>query len=602
MTLINFYSSSFSSLPVSFVYFFFSFWRNHRRMPPKKKLLRRRAAKAGDLNLETAAEERIDAVTCEPLKPGKFIEVVSPDGTLKLFYNTSTLVRVATDKGGFLQPPHFREPMLPSLVKQIEEIEGKKFTFEQTTALNFIDDTEEGGTVHHQHQYFEDIMDEFYILNRAQVYVCPVCYGHYVQTRFIPQMTQQHRQIHYLNEGQTPVVDPLTVLSNMMVERYPPGEHLDDDTEGEEDRSWDNMMVHVVFRNAVQWKAHMKRHHEVTGVAAEEHRLRQLLCLYHTQYNASNEQRYLAEKAEFGYARRKFELNQQRYWQLSAGYNRLRYNRVVQETELAAPHPEAVAQSAFAAEAIAQDLNPVWLNEADAEDFIDDDDDSGDYVPHYSPPSSEEEDEEVEWVPAETRPRRSKRQRSLSSTTSSSAESSSSDTDEEASSSTTSSAHQRQLFKRGLLKEHKPNPLMERMTADERRFVRATERVNYMPTTTALYDPIMHRAGDRRKPSEEIDWSNLGGAMTRRSTVVVKPADAGELTQPPATPEADEASGTPVMKLLLLDEDEDPPDGARPAGRGEEGQQRAGQETARRRRRVTPMHSYDPLLFLQSEK
>ena len=64
--------------------------------------------------------ERIDAITAEPLAPnGQYVTITSPDGTLCLYYNCATLIRISLAKRQYLQPPHFREPMTLALKEEI---------------------------------------------------------------------------------------------------------------------------------------------------------------------------------------------------------------------------------------------------------------------------------------------------------------------------------------------------------------------------------------------------------------------------------------------------------------------------------------------------
>lgn len=87
--------------------------------------------------------------------------------------------------------------------------------------MNALTDDGNGGiNVLHRHVYFDEIMDRFYLLNPAEVYVCPVCYEHYVQTRYIPHLHRIHRRVGYVNNGEQPVVDPLDVLSHMNHQEY----------------------------------------------------------------------------------------------------------------------------------------------------------------------------------------------------------------------------------------------------------------------------------------------------------------------------------------------------------------------------------------------
>ncbi|CAD2220147.1 hypothetical protein ADEAN_000766200 [Angomonas deanei] len=256
-------------------------------MPPKKKLPRKGKARQGELDLETAAEERIDAVTAEPLGE-KFIEVISPDGTLKLFYNTSTLIRIALHKNGFMQPPHFREPMNPSMIKKIEQIEGKAFSFHED--IHRHDGEEDGAAIVHRHVFFDQIMDEFYLLNPAELFVCPVCYAHYVEHYYIPAHAAGGEPVEYIDDGATPVVDPLQVLNHMLRHPlHPQEEAVDVDEEGEETHP-DSVLPLIVFRSAAKLKKHLKLHHDVfVTKVSEEYKLKPMLNTYFFAFNQLNE-------------------------------------------------------------------------------------------------------------------------------------------------------------------------------------------------------------------------------------------------------------------------------------------------------------------------
>ncbi|KAK7196464.1 hypothetical protein NESM_000583900 [Novymonas esmeraldas] len=523
-------------------------------MPPKRRLPRRGKAQSGELNLDAVSEERIDAVTAEPLDASKFIEVLSPDRTLRLFYNTSTLIRIAVDNGGFMQPPHFREPMANALRRRIEEIEGKKFHFESHNTVAHGDEQGDGSgvAVLHRHVYFEQIMEEFYLLNPAELYVCPVCYEHYLRTRYLPELTDDRRAVKYLQSGR-PVVDPLDVISHMHGDSARASE-TDDGAAIVLNPVWDNALAHIVFRRAAHWKAHMETHHEVRGVSVSDYRLRDVLCTYFNDYNQWNEERYEAEARQHGGGKKKASLTLQRYWHINASYNRLRYNRIVAAAELAEGHPEAVTTTAFPEETIAHHFNP---ENEDEDDFIDDEDtDADDYVAPYSPGHEgfdDEEEDDADSSEVEPAPRRReghKRQRSVetdsvsSDTESSSATATSSDSDYNA-----EVEKQQALFKRGLLAER--DCYYSRLSAEDRRFFEKSQRANVAPSQ--LYDPRMHQKGmPASTVDEDIDWENIGETLPLKSPVRAK------LEAPPPSHCAP-ANGVPIGTTLLLDEDEAPP-------------------------------------------
>lgn len=523
-------------------------------MQPKRKLPRRKAAQGGEMNLETASEELIDAITAEPLRPNHFVEVLSPDRTLRLFYNTSTLIRIAEDRGGFMQPPHFREPMSNLLRTRIEKIEGKKFHFESTSTFHPAYENEDlgGVLIHHRHVYFDQIMEEFYLLNPTEVYVCPVCFEHYINTRFLPQLMEEERAVHYVNE-KTPVLDPLDVLSHMQGASL----HSNDD-EGDTtivlDGVWDSPLVHVVFRRAADWKSHMQMHHSVTGVTAGDYRLRDVLCTYHNTYNQWHESVYQKELQTFGDSRKKKALTQQRYWRLHAGYNRLRYNRIVDAVQAAEAHPEAVSENAFPGEMIANHFNPECDDESD---FINDDE-SGtddDYIPHYSPQDAgfDEENEDESSTPSiksskEHRTRKGKRSRSPLASSISSSVTSGSDSTSSEETYATEVEKQRALFKRGLLAER--DCYYVRLSAEDRHFFERSQRSNV--PQSQLYDPIMHRGKIPGNSAEdEIDWENIGEALH-----VTTPKKIAKVTATAAVPPP--SAQNPPRVQLLLDEDEAP--------------------------------------------
>ncbi|KAG5504681.1 hypothetical protein JIQ42_06523 [Leishmania sp. Namibia] len=516
-------------------------------MPPKRKLPRYGKALDGELNLDDVSKERIDAVTAEPLDPVKFIEVLSPDKTLRLFYNTSTLIRIAVDNGGFMQPPHFREPMSNILRKRIEDIEGKKFHFESRDTIIPADEAGEAGgiAVLHRHVYFDQIMDEFYLLNPAEVYVCPMCYEHYLKTRFLPAREEEGHTVKRLRSGR-PVVDPLDVLSHMHGED-PNTRDADDSAPIVLEPSWDNVLAHVVFRRAAQWKAHVEAHHWVCGVSAADYRLRDVLCTYYKDYNQFHEEQHEEEMRQYGSSRKKAALTQQRYWHINASYNRLRYNRVVAATELAEGHAEAITASAFPNEIIAHHLNP---ENDDDDDFIDDDTDEEDYVPVYMlEHQNSSHDEDDADTSEELRQQRRKRDRERSvelepascQSRSSSSTTSSSDSDYDA-----EVQKQRALFKRGLLAER--DCYYSRLSAEDRRFFEKSQRSHVTPSQ--LYDPRMHIKGTPASTvDDDVDWENIGEALPIKSPMQLKREHTNMLS-----PNA--ADVTPAKTRLLLDDDE----------------------------------------------
>ncbi|EKG06947.1 hypothetical protein TCSYLVIO_001924 [Trypanosoma cruzi] len=492
-------------------------------MAPKKRLPRRHHAADGHPNLENAAAERIDAVTAEPLHPLKFVEIMSPDGTLRLFYNTATLIRIATDRGMFMQPPHFREPMLPSLQRRVEEIEGRTFRFERSNVLiHDLGDGNDGGIhVLHRHVYFDQIMDEFYLLNPAELYVCPSCYLHWIGTRLIPHLTVTRRRIEYVDGDPNPVIDPLDVFAHMQGVQNAAADETDNsdtaDVVEEVDRvpltipsmeavpEWDSPLVHIVFRRAISWRRHVRRHHNDSGTAAVDYRLKEFLSQYISQYNRllemkSRKQRRRGEGNLAGVP----EMTVSRYWHINARYNRLRYNRIVEAVERAEPHlEECVNQTAFPNENVMSTFHSND-NDSSAGDFICDSESSS----GTSGSGDESLQSSCEEADAEGTKQNRKRRRAISQSASSSLSSVEEDEEEEE-----VSEGQRRLFKSGILAPL-PEPYRN-YTYEERRVLDTLSRRAAKPTM--LYIPPPQDEIDDDRGEEDVDWGQIGETIESAS-------------------------------------------------------------------------------------
>ncbi|ESL06642.1 hypothetical protein TRSC58_05681 [Trypanosoma rangeli SC58] len=499
-------------------------------MTPKRRLPRRNRTADGCPNLREAAAERIDAVTAEPLHPSRFVEIISPDGTLRLFYNTATLIRIATDRGMFMQPPHFREPMLPSLQRQVEEIEGRTFRFEKSNVLirDIGDETDGGIYVLHRHVYFDQIMDEFYLLNPAELYVCPACYLHWIGTRLIPHLTETRQRIEYVDGDPNPVIDPLDVLAHMQGVQNTAENETDisdaADLNTEMERApltipsidalpgWDSPLVHIVFRRAISWRRHVRCHHNDTGTAAVDYRLKEFLSQYISQYNRlleakNRKQRRRGDRTPAGVP----ELTVPRYWHINARYNRLRYNRIVEAVERAEPYlDECINQTAFPNETV---MNTFHSNDQDssASDFICDSEgsseSSGDSYGRY--PRYEGSLSSCEESDANGTQRLRKRRRESSSTTVDSS-SLSEEEEEEA------EVPQRRLFKGGLLAPL-PEPYRD-YTYEERRVLNAHSKRVVKPTM--LYLPPQRGETEDDCDEEDVDWGQIGETIESAAVYV----------------------------------------------------------------------------------
>ncbi|KAH8613079.1 hypothetical protein ERJ75_000826700 [Trypanosoma vivax] len=550
-------------------------------MAQRRRLPRRSEGLSGQPNLEDVAAERIDAVTAEPLDPERFIEIVSPDGALRLFYNTATLIRIATDRGMFMQPPHFREPMAPSLQKRVEEMEGRTFTFaKRNVVLN--DGLGEGIHVFHRHVYFDQIIDEFYLLNPTELYVCPTCYLHWISTRYIPHLTDIGQSILYLENQPTPVMDPLDVFEHIQqgeLPSVPPdsvravgrgvtrgtrrgrgrgrGCGARGDATGalplatppiNGDISWDTPLVHIVFRRAVHWKQHVRIHHHDTKTAAVDYRLKELIQQYISQYNRLLEERHKKRQREsaIDIPIEDSALTITRYWYLNARYNRLRYNRVVDAVERAETQISyCVGRMAYINEDV---VNTFYPDDHDSysSDFICDtesDSDTSSYrgYPRYEGPKywSDEEKSNDKCLRTGKRRATEKGSEVLGSPV----------CEGSGRAEERCRKRQREIYKSGLLAPL-PSPYSG-FTAEQRRVLHAEERKLHRPAqlyVPSKIDSYVDEDDDSEdRDNEIIDWSQIGGELedTDRGSCGVGLGD-DVVTVPTCAPGESQVAGTGV--------------------------------------------------------
>ena len=136
--------------------------------------------------------QKQDPITCEALVVGELVTICSPDGSQELSYNIKTLRRIAEDKGGWKQPPHFSEPMCLDLVAFIAQLAphlagplGKKKRA-PTDALTSLDRdlmqelVHEDASTHRHHANYESALERFAggKLSRRELYFCPFCWEH----------------------------------------------------------------------------------------------------------------------------------------------------------------------------------------------------------------------------------------------------------------------------------------------------------------------------------------------------------------------------------------------------------------------------------------
>lgn len=238
------------------------------------------AASASD-DPPVPARGDVDAVSAEGLHPTKRVSVTSPDGSLRLWYNTSTLIRIAQTKGRWLQPPHFREDMKPDLVDEVIRVEGRRV--EINIALYRDDDDDEIAL----QGIAETVLDVHYLLEKRELYACPDCFA------------EARKRLGHRRQP-----CPLDVLGV-----------LDPATE----------TPFVVFANAKLFREHMKACHGSTAPAGE-HKVRDFIHKHLVELNAkANKQMH-------------YERNHsttQRYWFAHTRFNTMRYNELFAAVQVA---------------------------------------------------------------------------------------------------------------------------------------------------------------------------------------------------------------------------------------------------------------------------
>lgn len=423
-------------------------------MAPKKK-----QTKLDRVQLEQASAERIDAVTADPLHPVKYVEIVSPDGKLSLFYNTSTLVRIGLDKGQFMQPPHFREPMRDDLKKLVEELEGKRILFENVSHRSAAAVDVDGALateIQHRHVHFQQIVDEFYLLSPADVYVCPTCFSRWLDA----------------NPDWTRPVDPLDAL-----------QEIDDDR-----------LSQIVFRYARDFNKHLANHHWMAD-DSKDHTLRAVLCTFFSDFNEVHS--------------RKLSLHW--YWIMNARYNVVRYNRVVDVVEAAQRIGDVWTHCPFP-DPVERETKLRKRGQADvAEPFIvSDEDESGEDdgafgIPVYEQsPSDGSDGSDSSEEDEDERARPLKRRRSPSSD------------DEEMESDTSVSS----MEHRGYIK---PHPTTDRRTYTERAYVqREMEKIRRremkdFASSTVRRSQLNSSSQTHDLPEDDAEWGNFINSETPSS-------------------------------------------------------------------------------------
>eukprot|EP01105_Mastigella_eilhardi_P022106 TRINITY_DN5414_c0_g1_i1.p1 TRINITY_DN5414_c0_g1~~TRINITY_DN5414_c0_g1_i1.p1 ORF type:complete len:617 (-),score=137.67 TRINITY_DN5414_c0_g1_i1:255-2045(-) len=176
-------------------------------------------------NAEDGSGEGLDPITTLPLlgTHARHPWVVTPTGTV-VCYNEKTLRQIAENRGGWKQPPYFREPMEQELVEKCENIGGPLHA--QPVAANEI--------VPITYALGHVIPDEK--VSQQDVYVCPFCF-------------------HKLAKANAPVSDPLNVVLS---------------------RGLDCTSA-FLFLTRIEWSSHINERHQrqkIETALAEEYKLK----------------------------------------------------------------------------------------------------------------------------------------------------------------------------------------------------------------------------------------------------------------------------------------------------------------------------------------
>lgn len=429
----------------------------------------------------------IDDLTKEPLHPLKKIAFTGPDGSFVLNYNTSTLVKVAEYNGQFMQPPHFKEPMSAELIAEVEKLEGKSFAFSDSLK-HILDGTE---VFTHQLARFDDMMERYYILSSQDIFVCPLCYEHYLWTRYAPSLSQKERKkLETYSQTEVLPLDPLDVLDHMK-------SHVIDDV-----AETFSPLLCIAFTQGKGWKQHMSIHHNLRSTSVRDHRLRDLLCTYFSAYNREKRDKEQKTRKAGGAPPENPFLTQQRYWAKDACYNKLRYNRLIDFIEANSKDLSSIlAQNAFPEEKL-QEQYDIEDDHSNCSDFINDDDSSCSLEydgPHYSLSFSTEKSGSS----------------SQSSTASSNSHSSQNSFDKECTISSKQNVRYDALKHQWVLKKHSVSQKRHLFPEEESFLQEASEK---KVLSTSLYDPSMHKI--ETNDSEKIDFEHIGEDIPIITTII----------------------------------------------------------------------------------
>jgi hypothetical protein len=307
--------------------------------------------------------DEVDAITAEKLHSVRRVFVSSPDGRLTLWYNTSTLIRIAQGKGRWMQPPHFREPMAPNLIKKIEEVEGREIVV-QVPLLRMSQDESE---IHHV-GLAGNYLDDHFILSKKEVYVCPLCFkaaskqveeSENAEHEAMAAAVRASFEANELNEHEKrEMLRTLETRFKRRTKRRCPIEVLSAMDEG-------TVLPFVAFANAALWKAHFKNAHGTSDDEATDYKLREFINDYIAALNRQHD-----AKLDFG----RVHNTTQGYWFADARFNVMRYNRIRDIVEGRQNDPEVKRKCVF-------DVDVAYDAESASEFEVGDDEDDGEGAP-----------------------------------------------------------------------------------------------------------------------------------------------------------------------------------------------------------------------------
>lgn len=432
-------------------------------------------------------DESIDDLTKEPLHSHKSITFTGPDGSFILHYNTSTLVKVAEYNGQFMQPPHFKEPMSAELIAEVEKLEGKSFVFSESLQ-HILDGTE---VFTFQLARYDDMMERYYILSSQDIFVCPLCYEHYLWTRYVTSLPQnEKKKIESYSQAEVLPIDPLDVLDSMKL----------DSIDGILETS--SPLLFIAFVHGKTWKQHMSIHHNLSRTSVRDHRLRDLLCTYFSAYNREKRDNAQKSRKAGGSPSEKPFLTQQRYWAKDACYNKIRYNRLIDFIETNSQELSSIlSRSAFPDEKLHEQYD-IEDDHSNCSDFINDDESScsDEYDgPHYSPLSRTAESSSS----------------CQSFTVSSSSFSSRSPSDEDRTVNSKQNIRYDPLKHQWVLKKHS-EPNKSHLFPEEETFLQEAAEKKFL--STSLYDPLMHKI--EANDSEKLDFEHIGEDIPITTTII----------------------------------------------------------------------------------